>query len=286
MTDPTKIHCRISGCLATKPRLKGTNSSEDIKQGFFLCRSHREALTKKVAKRCADEDVFVDVPNLKQEDFIGYTSLIDQLERAFTHFWQPSVLPHPSDTKSLLAEVFLNTRNFLFITSTLLNPDEDNTVTVLAPYLRMFQVFLCCLEKPKLFERMLTALQEVMNIILLFFGIMYPWVSLQNPDKLIWGMLGGMLGFILGALGGETCKFCPTWQFAIAAVGLFAGYRIGKGAYDFSRERKAQTELIQQHQELMIKLLRPRETVIQQPEFIWLYANANGDLFINIELIP
>lgn len=124
-------------------------------------------------------------------------------------------------------------------------------------------------------------------MILLFFGIIYPWVSLENRVSVMVGILGSMLGFIfglkLGTLSDETYKFRPHMTLAIATVGLVSGYPVGKCAYDFYRKRLAQNELIQQHQEFMIKLFRPPGADTQQQEFISLSANEDGDFLMYME---
>jgi hypothetical protein len=72
-------------------------------------------------------------------------------------------------TDSLLAEVFLNTRNVLIITNALLNPDDGNIITTaLIPYLLMLDRFL---ENP---ETGVMILRELMFAVLIFYGIPYP----------------------------------------------------------------------------------------------------------------
>lgn len=53
LKDASERHCGIPGCSVAKPRSEATNSPENIKQGLFLCRSHRETLSKKVATSMA-----------------------------------------------------------------------------------------------------------------------------------------------------------------------------------------------------------------------------------------
>ena len=282
LKDPSSIHCRIPGCLASTQRLKPNHSSKKIKQDLFLCCEHRERLTGEVAKRCAEENVIVNVASFTQEDFNGYTSLIGILEKAFTHFQkQASIL---NTTDSLLAEVFLNARNFLIITNALLNPDEDNTKTVLGPWLKLFESFLSYLEDPLRLQSLVKALQEITKTILLFFGVIYSWVFLGNPGSRV----GVGVGLALGFVGGAAFAVSAPLILAASVVGLVAGNLIGSGGYDWYKEHhymKMQQEMIEKYQEFIVRMFGQPGAVPQQPKtkLIFLPANAGGDLLINME---
>jgi hypothetical protein len=271
-----EIYCRIPGCSARKRRLKPTHSSQKIKQDLFLCDTHRAKMTNLVSKRCAQEGVIVNPANFKYEDFNGYTSLIGELEKAFMYLKKKT-----SATDSLLAEVFLNTRNFLIITNALLNPDEDNTTIVLAPFMTMFLRFLSYSNDPKLLQNMLTALREVMNMVLLFFGVIYSWVSeLANPG----GKVGAGVGLLLAFAGGVACAFPPVGIAGTAAVGLFGGLLIGSGGYDWYKEHRymeMQREMAREHQRFMFQMFG--QAAANQPGLFFLPANIDGDLLINLE---
>ena len=264
LKDGSEVHCRIPGCSATIQRLK-SNPSEKIKQDLFLCSTHRARLTSEVAERCAKEDVFVKVASFKQEDFNGYTSLIGQLEKAFTHVLKQD---------SLLAEVFLNTRNFLVITNALLNPDEDNTVIALAFFMKVLQSILSDVEDPKRLQSLVEALREIMNMILLFFGIIYSWIFLANPG----GRVGGGVGLALGFIGGLAFALTPGGILAAAAVGLVSGNLIGSGAYDWHKDPQYM-KMLQQYQEFMVRLFGQQGT--QQRGLFFVSANVDGDISIN-----
>ena len=270
LKDGSKVHCRIPGCSATTQRLK-SNSSKKIKQDLFLCSTHRARLTSEVVKRCAKEDVIVKVASFKQEDFNGYTSLIGQLEKAFTHVKKQN---------SLLAEVFLNTRNFLIITNALLNPNEDNTPTALAPYLTVFdRIILSYIEDPQRLQSLVAALREIMSMILRFFGVIYDWLFVENPG----GRVGSGLGLALGFIGSVAFGFSPAGIFVAAVVGLLSGKLIGSGGYDMRNNRQnTQQEMIQQCQEFMVRLFGQQGT--QQRGLFFVSANADGDILINIEV--
>jgi hypothetical protein len=142
-----------------------------------LCKGHRAKLTDLVSKRCAKENITLNLTNLKEDDLKGYTSLIGGLEKALMHL-KSKRLTTSSATDSLLAEVFLNTRNFLIITNALLNPDNGNITTALSPCLLMLERFLAfALENPAMLPVGVMILRELVFAVLIFFGITYLWVS-------------------------------------------------------------------------------------------------------------
>ena len=267
LKDGSEVHCRFPGCSATTQRLK-SNSSEKIKQDLFLCRTHRERLTSEVVKRCTEAKVSVNVASFKQEDFNGYTSLIGDLEKALAH-----VQKQWFKSDSLLAEVFLNTRNFLVITNALLNPDENNTVTALAPYLSVFQGILSYLEDPKKLRSLVEALRDIMNMILRFFGVIYDWLFVENPG----GRFGSGVGLAIGFIRSAAIGWSPAGIFAAAVVGLLSGKLIGSGGYDIYTNQ----QMIQKRRECMNRLVEQQGT--QQRVLFFVLANADGDISINIE---
>jgi hypothetical protein len=241
--------------------LKPTCSSEENKTEriLFRCKIYRELLMPFVLARCAQECVIVDVASFTIDDFNGYTNLIGVLEKAFMHINSYLI---GSTTNSLLAEVFLNTRNFLIITNSLLNPNEDNIATIVGPYLKMFLRFLDVYSKdPELLPNVLVALQVVMNMVLLFFGVIYTWVFLASPD----GRLeGGIIGLSLALAGGVVHDLCPVKLLATSLVGLISGNLIGGGGYDSYREQRymqMQQKIIQEHQELMFTHIEGNEAL-------------------------
>ena len=138
------VPCRVPGCSVTTPRLKPSNDSH-IKQDLFLCDIHCTMLANLVSKRCDEEGISVSTASFKHEDFHGYTYLIGELEKAFMHLIKkPGTLNMPTDIPNVhfnsdlvLAEVFLNSRNFLTITQTLLNPEGDNVGAALPAWFVM-----------------------------------------------------------------------------------------------------------------------------------------------------
>ena len=156
------ITCRAPGCNETTPRLKPSGDLQHIKQDLFLCEIHRTKLANLVSKRCEEENIIVSVASYKHEDFDGYTYLIGELEKAFTHLVKkPHTLNMPQNSvypnsNLVLAEVFLNARNFLTITHALLNPNGDNIGVVLPAWFAMFDGIMNHLSQPELLERLVS----------------------------------------------------------------------------------------------------------------------------------
>ena len=273
--DGNKIHCRVPGCSATTERRESSNLNEKVKQDLFLCHEHSETLIRMVSERCAKENVIVDPERFKNEDFNGYRNLIGELEKAFTCF-QTKWLPK-SATDSLLAEVFLNTRNLLVITNALLNPDKDNTVTVLGPYLELFRIFLSKVDDPQFLQSMLTALKEVLDILLGFFGVIYRWVVLAKPGTRIGAGLGLVAGFAFGY------SFTLARLATSLLVGTIGGGLIGSGGYDWYKEEqniKMQQETLHNYYKLISQWFGSQDQML--PKLISVPANASGDISIVI----
>ena len=277
LKDRSEIPCRFPRCSSTTRRLQPTHSSQKIKQDLFLCKIHRTHLKHLVAMRCSKENVIANVESFKHEDFKGYTYLIGKLEKAFTSLIKKSSTLNKTD--SLVAEVFLNSRNFLIITNALLSPDEEYTTTVLAPYMMMFEKFLTKLEDPKLMQNLLATLREVMNMILVYFGIMYKWVFLVNPGARIGAGLGLLFGFLSSLAYGLPLAMI----LASSVVGCFSGYLIGSGGYDWYREHyymRLQQKFIANYQQPIFEPLQQRITHMPLYKIV---ASASGDLLLDVK---
>ena len=166
LVEEHEIFCRVPGCSVTTPRLNSSSESQHIKQDLFLCEIHRTKLANLVSKRCEDEDVFVSNASYKHDDFNGYTSLIGALEKAFMHLIKkPATLSvpqsrHHPNRNLVLAEVFLNARNFLTITHALLNPNRQNIGVVLPGFLAMLNSILDSLSKPQIILNSLVSIES------------------------------------------------------------------------------------------------------------------------------
>ena len=267
LENDEKIRCRIPGCSSTT---HGIKSSEEIKQDLFLCDTHHAKLTSALSKRCAQENVIVKDGNLKHEDFNGYTYLIDQLESAFRN-----ILEAQSSEDILLAEIFLNTRNFLFLTKALLNPDKDNTTTALEAVLSLLKEFLA---DPKALVKRAAAIRDVIMMVLTFFGVDYSWVVPQpNPGARV----GAGTGLVFGFVGALACTFPPAGILASSLVGLVAGNLIGSGGYDIINE----SGLMRMLRHVALGYLEYANGMLwrvkpSQHNLIYTFSNANGELTI------
>ena len=278
-----EILCRVPGCSVTTPRLKASSESEHIKQDLFLCEVHQTKLANLVSKRCQEEDVFVSVASYNHDDFNGYTSLIGALEKAFMHLMKkPATLSVPQNryypnSNLVLAEVFLNARNFLTITNALLNPNVENRGVVLPGFLAMFNCIMDSLSKsPIILNRLVTAFQEVIASICNFFGIIYAWVTLGNPGAQFSGGMGLVIGAILGGFA------APLMIPVGAALGFIGGTLIGGGAYAWYRERQVierQNQRMREYQEFIREQIGvgvPRRPLFHAP------GNAEGEIVLDV----
>ena len=242
----SEISCCVLGCpQTTSCRSKKRRTKQDL----FLYEAHRENLANLISKCCAEGNV--DVTSFKNSnDFEGYTSLIGALEKAFMHLKSKRLTATTTD--ALLAEVFLNTRNFLIITNALLNPDEDNTATVVGPYLT---IFLRLLGDPRKLGNLLKLLERVMNLALTFFGIIYKWVQvpLENTSvKVEFGM-----GILFVILLFQVWDALFSLKFVLYLFFPLAGSLIGSGVYDWNGHPHSIEKRRQQMYQNQFRILQP-----------------------------
>ena len=190
------------------------------KRDLYLCPHHQQVLRNGIYDALAKESV--QNPTILEESepgqFAGYTSLISLLEGAY------------HDAKNLkVQEAILNVRNFLIITSTLLNPDQGNLGIALPPVVEILKLILQNTAAVEcLVDKAIFLLKEVISMILSAFGVIYRWVShaLGNPGAQIGagvgGFIGGLTSFASGPLG---------WIGGVA-VGSTLGGLIGNGFYN------------------------------------------------------
>jgi hypothetical protein len=267
----SEISCRVHGCLKTTSRL---STKRRTKQDLFLCEAHRENLTNFILQWCARENVYV-TSFQNSNDCEGYTSLIGALEKAFMHLKSKRLT---TTTDALLAEVFLNTRNFLIITNALLNPDEDNTPTAVGPYLT---ILLRLLGDPLRLGNLLKLLEGVMNLVLHFFGIIYQWVHvpLENPGAKIGFGLGISFGFLLAQVLGF-----PFWSECVCCLLFaFAGSLIGSGVYDWNREPRSLEKVRQQNFKNQLQILELARRYFKRASTPTFSAPADASGNLNIE---
>ena len=139
----------------------------------------------------------------------------------------------------------------------------------------MFQSFLGHVKDPEKLLKLTTALQDIMNMVLLCFGVIYSWVSLANPGARI----GAGVGILLGFVGALAYTFPPAGILASTMVGLVAGNLIGGGGYDWYKDNqytKIQQQMMQEYQKCMCDLFG--HTGGSNVPLIPAHGNAAGDL--------
>jgi len=224
----TKVVCRHPSCDNINP-----TAAKSGKRDLYLCPHHQQVLRNSISDALANKSVEISTSAEKPEPghFGGYTSLISLLEGAYHDAKKFQTLQGKSLT---VQEAILNVRNFLIITSTVLNPDEDNLGIALPPVVQIFRLIL---ENPATVELLGTSLiyilQEVIEMILFAFGVIYTWVSLalRSPGAQIGAGVGGCIGaiaFVLGPWSGATG----------VAVGGTLGGLIGNGIYNLRGEQR------------------------------------------------
>jgi len=191
----------------------------------------RNSISDALAKKSIEISTSAEKP--EPGHFVGYTSLISLLEGAYHDAKKFNTL---QGKPLAVQEAILNVRNFLIITSTVLNPDEDNLGIALPPVVQIIRLIL---ENPGTVELLgvglIYILREVIEMILFAFGVIYTWVSLalRSPGAQIGAGVGGCIGaiaFVLGPWSGATG----------VAVGGTLGGLIGNGIYNLRGEQRRQ----------------------------------------------
>ena len=251
------------------------------KRDLYLCCDHREELKSRICQAFEKEKIEFSIGEFTSEPgrFEGYTSLIGVLEGAYR---DARKLPTIRDTSQIVEEAILNVRNFLTVTSILLNPDDANLEIALPP---VFHIFHLLLQNPgstdKLLQSLLSFLKEVVCTILFAFGVIYTWVSLANPGTQIGAGVSGCIGaagFVFGPWGGAA---------GIAVGGVLGGF-IGSGIYKLKKERSDQQNLARARQEWMAAVLESGNSRAMAHQFnpnLQMYiinGNIHGGLQMNL----
>ena len=241
--SPHQSPCRFPHCLERKAR-SSNHSLKMNKEDLYMCRSHRQEINDLISKQCFDKGINVSYKDFKDEDFHGYTSLIGLMEETFQHLERKATRAlFPSKMDLLLAEIFLNIRNFLIITNLLLNPDHENRRNVLIPITTILQSMLERCDDREYVENTVYLLRQVMQTILSPFGVVYTWVSLPlqgNPGAQIGAGIGGILGATGVAVFGRENRFGQS-IIEGAGIGFLCGGLLGGGMFNlrehYQRER-------------------------------------------------
>ena len=217
------VVCRYPTCKNKNPDAPKRGTC--VKRDLYLCRNHRERLKSCICEAMAEkgiefhEDEFASEPGR----FEGYTSLISLFDEASR-----------KSRDEIVREAALNTRNFLIITSTLLNPDDENLSVALPAVADVTgRIVREAIDDRTRVENLLSLLRGIVDIILFAFGVLYTW----NVPSNIGGKIGAGIGGIIG-LGGLA--FGPGGGVVGFSVGAVCGGLIGSGVYDLNRETRDQ----------------------------------------------
>ena len=234
------VICRHPSCKSRNP--KAAIRDKGVKRDLYLCPSHRELLKRSICKAMEKGKVKFPMSEFASEPgrFEGYTAFISILEGAYH---EARKVPTVRDTSRMVEEAILNVRNFLMITNTLLNPDDNNLELALPPVVQILQHILENQNSAnKLLKSLLPLLKEIVDMILFAFGVLYTWVSLANPGTKIGAGVGGCIGAAAFALG-------PASGAVGVAVGGTLGGLIGCGIYMLIKESRVQQNIARARRE-------------------------------------
>ncbi|XP_067032000.1 uncharacterized protein [Acropora muricata] len=221
----TDVYCRHPSCGEKNPE-----AAKRGKRDLYLCPQHRKNLVTSIENALAIKKI--DIPKNSEvpekEQFTGYTSLIGLLDRAYQNSKKFGRFEEGKSTP-MIEEAILNVRNVLIITSTVLNPDENNLALVL-PYI--IPILRLILENSNSAENLVPDyvyfLRQIIEKILFYFGVIYRWVSLalHSPGLQLGAGLGGTIGLGAGVF------FGPWGAAAGMGAGVVLGGLIGNGIYN------------------------------------------------------
>ena len=219
----TEVVCRHPSCNS-----RYLEAAKSGKRDLYLCPHHQQKLKDAISDTLTKKNIQIATTkeNPEPRQFDGYTSLIGVLEGAYHDAKKFQALQRRSP---MVEEAILNVRNFLIITSAVLNPDDHNLLLTLPPVLQLLLIVLQnSTNVPPLVDTLVHALRDVIEMILFAFGVIYPWVSnsLKSPGSRIGAGVGG---FIAGGVG----WFAGPWTavFGLGAGAVLGGL-IGDGIYD------------------------------------------------------
>ena len=236
------VVCRYPTCKNKNP--DAPKGGKCVKRDLYLCRNHRERLKSRICEAMKKEGIPFHTDEFTSEPgrFEGYTSLISLFDGASRE-----------SKNEIVREAALNTRNFLIITSTLLNPDDENlsvalpavaavTERIFAPGERIADnpeaaadrvehIFRETIGDTARVQNLLSLLRGIIDIILFAFGVLYTWIIPSNSGGKIGAGIGGVIGLVGFAVGG------PGGGAVGVALGAAFGGLIGSGVYDLVRKR-------------------------------------------------
>ena len=264
----TEVVCLHPSCNNINPA-----AAKCGKRDLYLCPDHQQVLRNKSVSELAKNSVQISTIADKPEpgQFAGYTLLIGLLEGAFQDGRKFKI---PQGKSPMVQEAILNVRNFLIITSTVLNPDEDNLGIALPPVVEILKLIL---ENPDAVERLVASLQKVIKMILSAFGVGYTWVAfaLKSPGAQAGAGVGGfmLVSRLVGSIA--LASLSPLNLVVSAVVGGILGGLTGNAIYSLSRKQSLQEK----------DQLRPnRQPHNQYPVYLYSFngdAEGGFDLYYN-----
>ena len=158
-----EIFCRYPRCRKRYLQAQGSGNRREL----HLCPTHLKTVISQVIKGgpVEDENFSLSLQDHDEKDLIESTSLIGLLE----------VVYHAKEKSPEILEAILNSRNFLIITSTVLQPDAGPTVVPLVAL--MLRLILENKNDTGKVNCVVSGLREVIEVTLAAFGIVYSWIS-------------------------------------------------------------------------------------------------------------
>ena len=168
------VYCRHPSCGNRNPE-----AAKEGKRDLYLCPLHRKNLVTSIENALVTRKI--DIPKItevpEEEQFTGYTLLIGLLERAYHN---SKIFGRFAEKEStpMIEEAILNVRNFLIITSTVLNPDVDNLHLTLPSMLKILEHIVNNRDESiPIVAGLVSSLKEVIEMILSAFGDVQVGVS-------------------------------------------------------------------------------------------------------------
>ena len=273
------VICRHPLCKRKNKRAPSLDKG--VKRDLYLCPHHRGELKSLICQAIKEKKLPQKLFIPDSSCFEGYTSMISLLETAYQEGRKKPSTKSTLMRSQIVEEATLNVRNFLIITHTLLNPEDDNLAIALPPVVQLYKLLLNCPENSrKLLKTLISSLKEVVDIILFSFGILYTWILFENPGTYIGAGVGGIAGAVCFVMG-------PAAGAAGVAVGGTLGGFLGKGIYDWGSARSEQKRIDKAREKWMTIIIeggdKPEEP--EEPQLKPLFSiagNNQGQLLMSV----
>lgn len=167
-----EIFCRHPTCHERNLQAQGSGNRREL----YLCPTHVDRLKTVISQvikggPVTDENFSLSTEDHDQKDLIESTSLIGLLEAVY----------HAKEKSPEILEAILNARNFLIITSTVLQPDAGPTAVPLVAL--MLRLILENKNDTGKVNCLVSGLRKVIEVTLAAFGIVYSWIESERSAK-------------------------------------------------------------------------------------------------------